>query len=437
MSNRIEEAIRKIIFERKQRDVLLEQIIKKSLITEQVPKVKTSKISNAEQQEAKAAGAVYAYSVITRNVTLKNLARSVAAVTIQAGLSRDNDPTNDSTERKTQNIGADSIYATSQTQWIEDPVNPTLSEVMVAEYIYFIGNIKEMGKRIRCIVWIIPVKLWGQYVQVVRPAEFYDSSQSDTYESEGNQSNKIGTTMAITMKSWIENQSEGRKDRTDLDKDWYIKNNGGEIKPLPPESWYKFAGLTPAKAIALGAVANDVPTEPEPAETNVQDDYVEVEDKKLKNSGTFSGTWNNTKNIPINGTVTSTNGNQYSGDFSYDVTSKVWWLSKGIRIANNGEYTEQGTFDQSGKFLEGTVSNTIKNATDNTKTIWKYFHVGGDVDTTNNKSTATRYDASNKVIAFYQGTVDKDIKPHTGTEYTDDTKTTTIATYVNREYKPK
>ena len=437
MSNRIEEAIRKIIFERKQQDVLLEQIIKKSLITEQVPKVKTSKISNAEQQEAKAAGAVYAYSVITRNVTLKNLARSVAAVTIQAGLSRDDDPTNDSTERKTQNIGADSIYATTQTQWIEDPVNPTLSELGVAEYIYFIGNIKEMGKRIRCVVWIIPVKLWGQYVQVVRPAKNYDETGIDSFQTDGNQSTRIGITMAITMKSWITNQSEGRKDRTDLDKEWYIKNNGGEIKPLPPESWYKFAGLTPAKAISLGVTANNEPTEPEPAETNVQDDQVEVTDKKLKNGSTFSGTWNNTKNIPVNGTVTSTNGNQYSGDFSYDVTSKEWWLSKGIRTANNGEYTEQGTFDQSGKFLEGTVSNTIKNATDNTKTIWKYFHVGGSIDMTNNKSTATRYDASNKVIAFYQGTVDKDIKPYTGTEYTDDTKTTTIATYVKGEYKPK
>ena len=393
MSNRIEEAIRKIIFERKQQDALLEQIIKKSLITEQVPKVKTSKISNAEQQEAKAAGAVYAYSVITRNVTLKNLARSVAAVTIQAGLSRDDDPTNDSTERKTQNIGADSIYATSQTQWIEDPVNPTLSELGVAEYIYFIGNIKEMGKRIRCVVWIIPVKLWGQYVQVVRPAEFYDRLQSDTFESEGNQSTKIGITMAITMKSWITNRSEGRKDRTDLDKEWYIKNNGSEIKPLPPESWYKFAG------------------------------------------GTFSGVWNNTKNIPVNGTITSTNGNQFSGDFSYDVTSKEWWLSKGIRTADNGEYTEQGTFDQSGKFLEGTVLSTVKNATDNTKTIYKFFYIGGDVDTTNNKSTATRYDASNKVTFFYQGTVDKDGNMYTGTAYTDDTKSTKLGTYTNSEFK--
>lgn len=429
MSNRIEEAIRKILFTRKQHDILLEQIIKQALLEgKTVAKIKDA--TKAEQQAGKQAGAVVVYAVVMRNVSEQNISQGVRAATESVGLKDPNKK-----ESKQIDIGPNSIYATTTKEYIADPIKLKQSNVRIrGEYKYFIGNINKTGNRIRCVVWIIPMKLWEQYEQFVHSDEYYQNV-GDSVDVEGRTSISFGSTQIDTMKSWIQ-RSEKRASDPDLDRKWYIEKNGGEIKPLPPESWYNFAGLRPAQAVALGTDAQ-TNSDTDQGEVNVQDDIVEVTDKKLKNGGTFSGIWNNTKSIPVNGTVTSTNGDQYSGDFSYDAASNNWWLSKGIRIANNGEYTEQGTFDQSGKFLEGTVSNTTKNATDNTKTIWKFFYVGGNVDTTNNKSTATIYDASNKVISFYEGTMDKDVKPYTGTQYSDDTKTTKVATFVKGEYISK
>lgn len=363
MSKRIEEAIRNIMFTRKQQDVLLEQIIKKSLITETTIKAKITGISKSEWAKAQAAGAVYAYGVVTRNVTLSNLPKSVAAVTRQSGLSRDDDPTNDATELKTKNIGETSEYATSTSEFSYDPTDKNSAHT-VGTYTYFIGNIKETGKRTRCVVWIIPMKLWEPYEQTVLKKE---EDYVEIFTTEGEYLAKIGRARIITMKNFIK-YSHDRANTPSIDREWYIKNNESEI-PLPPASWYEFADETPAVAISIGR--QDVA----PAVDNVQDKIIDVVDKKLSDGDTFTGTWNDTKGYPIEGKIVN------------------------IKITNN------------------------------TKTIWIYFVVNGEVDTNNEKASATMYDASKKVIGFYEGTMDKDVKPYTGITYTDDTKTTKNGTY--------
>ena len=443
MSNRIDDAIRKLIMKRRQQDalleniikhalvplpqqnkitakpkpgVILEHIIKKTLLTEGVAKIVRTKKEDFEL--AKKCGADHVFAVVTKRLPESRLSAAIAAACNASG---------GDLESKKEDVGPAGKYASAPSLEYAANLDEPDQIQFISAYYYLYGNVKQLGKRYRVTVLVMNTK----NALLKYMAHHQGLNQGDTAVYAGSNI-PVGNASVKSMKlmlNLIEDNIEY------ADRKWYLKNDQ-EI-PFPPQAWYDFAkNEFPGVAVTFDQDADDITNEPaEQEETdNVQDDMQEVTDKKV-GASTFTGIWNNTKNIPVNGTITSTNGNQYSGDFSYDITSKKWWLSKGIWIRNNGEYTQQGTFDQSGKFLEGIVSNTIKNATDNTKIIWKYFHVGGDIDTTNNKSTATRYDASNKVITFYQGTVDKDVNMYTGTVYTDETKSTKLGTYTNGEFK--
>jgi len=426
MSNRIEEAIRKILFTRKQQDVLLEQIIKQALLEgKTVAKIKDA--TRAEQQEGKQAGAVVVYAVVMRNISEQNISKGVLAATNAVGLKDPN-----KRESKQIDIGPNSIYATTTGDFIEDPINSEQSQVRTrGEYKYFVGNINKTGNRIRCVVWIIPMKLWQQYEQLVLTDEYY---QTDRSYSNAIGSAAFANTIITTMKSWIK-RSESRANDPYLDRKWYIENNEGELKPLPPESWYKFAGLTPNKAVALETSSN-TNSDPAPDNVNVQDDIVEVTDQPIGNSGgVFTGKYNATKQIPINGTFKQRN-TTLIGTFSYDATSNDWWFSEGTW--QTPDQIRIGKFTKNGVFTDGEYQFTNRepepSMPDLSYRVYHGFKTAGDIDITNDKSKLFAYDANNKLISYYEGTFNLDGNPKNGTVYNDDTKSTTIGTFTNGKY---
>ena len=427
MSNRIEEAIRKILFTRKQHDILLEQIIKQALLEgKTVAKIKDA--TKAEQQAGKQAGAVVVYAVVMRNVSEQNITKGVFAATNSVGLKDPN-----KRESKQIDIGPNSIYATTTKEFVLDPINLKQSDVLIrGEYQYFIGNINKTGNRIRCVVWIIPMNLWQQYEQFVHTDEYYkDSGSRFLVDGLSSYSEQFKATIITTMKSWIR-RSESRASNPALDKKWYMEKNEGELKPLPPESWYNFAGLPPSKAVALG-------TDAQTNSDTDQDDIVEVTDKKV-GAYTFTGTWNNTKGHPIAGQMKVQHPDGVivkDGTWTYDTNKDEYWFSQGTKKYPNGDYYT-GTFDAN-KFLDGEyyeIGNPYTNS--DSKTVYETttgYKQNGKIDTTKQFKISLFDSTTKKEIAYYEGTVDENVKQNNGTVWENSTKTKELGKFTNGKFE--
>ena len=278
--NRIENIIRKMIFDKQKQDVLLETIIKKTLFTEQkTAMAKIARITKKEYEEARAAGAEHAFAVVTRGYSVNKLPEVIARLaerteaspasgdieqydpeaeykfTPDDGVTASDESSADAEENKPLSnekrvsIGPNSKFATSETTVIMNPAYPEQSKQLEAAYRYLIGNIKQRGGKIRCIVWIIPMA--ENYGFLTYAA----NKDPDTFYALGLAGVDIGNADITFMRDFLA-FSEKRAERSDIWREWYLKQKISEL-PLPPESWYKFAGRPAQAAVSISEFSTD------------------------------------------------------------------------------------------------------------------------------------------------------------------------------------
>lgn len=384
MSNRIEEAIRKIIFERKQRDILLESIIKRSLFEDDDLPVKTARrrttILKKAPKDVRAVAAKYggiAYRAVIRGKGL--------------------------TIGEINNLVHGKTSGNSQIGAMSPPYN-------TGDYTYIVSTTADFSTEDeRYSFYIVNV--------LVLPNSNLDKYKRPKKEQTGSIINFINSSPMITAHSFNDDYQNIPQDIIDALQVKRISKY--ELKQI-------FAQVTQAQS------AEPATTDADTSAT--QEDVIsDVKDIPLGN-GIFNGKYNETKGIPIRGEWT-VDSKLMSGDFIYDANTNRWWFSSGTKQIKtpNDEKLFQGTFDQNG-FLEGSASLTITDPTNDTVEVYKTFYKDGVIDTTNSKSTFTQYKLK-KIVAFYEGSFTENAAFKTGTVYTDDTKSTKIGTYTNGEYK--
>lgn len=491
--NRIENIIRKMIFDKKKQDVLLENIIKKTLFNEQkTAMAKIARITKKEYEEARAAGAEHAFAVVTRGYSIKKLPEIIARLaerTEETPASGDEyDPNAEykfvpdesntdsdavdaaagknkpSSNEKRVSIGPNSKFASSEITVSQNPAYPDDSLTIDSAYRYLIGNIKQRGNKIRCIVWIMPMADNFKFLT-------YAIKNKDVFIAGGNFGAQIGAASVQLMRDFLA-FSENRKNRDDLWREWYLNQKTSELE-LPPESWYKFAGREPKAAISIGKFTGKTetpdggtqPENPKPELNNNESDTEQVKNIELggyKFTGTVKGgaIISGTKEWPVtteknriilqqgewelsadgnknkfktgrvihNGPVYK-DGNRdmydqteyYVVDFKIDETA-IAELKNLDASTNELLGTYKGTFNQSLNQITGEVKYTSKLQSDpaSKKQFYvksTYYYSNGAVDQTK-QSELVRYDAStNKPYAIYKGTVDGYVNPKTGAAY--------------------
>ena len=385
MSNRIEEAIRKIIFERKQRDILLESIIKRSLFEDDEPAVKTARrrttILKKAPKDVRAVAAKYggiAYRAVIRgkgltDAEINNLVHGKTSGNAQVGAKSPPYNTGDYTY----------IMSTRADVSTEDE-----------KYSFYIVN-----------VLVLPNSVLDKYK---RPKK---------ERMGGSWIGEIGLSPMINASSFNGDYQNIPQDIIDALQVKRISKY--ELKQI-------FAQVTQAQSAEPATTDADTSATQEDVISDVKD--------LAMSKGIFNGKYNETKLVPIHGEW-KVGSKLMSGDFTYDDNTNRWWFSSGtkqIKTPNN-EKIFQGTFDQTG-FLEGSASVTITDPTNNIVEEYKTFYKDGVIDTTNSKSTFTQYKLK-KIVAFYEGSFTENGDFKTGTVYTDNTKSTKIGTYTNGEYK--
>jgi len=446
MSNRIEAAIRQLMLKRSQQDALLENIIKHALIPpSQQNKITTkfkpgailehiikktllteglSKIVRTKKEEfelAKKCGADHVFAVVTKRLPESRLSEAVeAACNVSGG-----DP-----KSKKEDVGPVGKYATApDIEYAPNLDDPDQIE-FISAYYYLHGNVKQLGERYRVTVLVMNTK----NTLLKYMATHQGRNQSDALNTD-NLRILVGTATVKSMKSML-NLIEHRIDNRDLK--WYRKNEP-EL-PMPPKAWYDFAknefpGVT---AVATLGYEDDITDDPEDQEEtdNVQDDIQKVTDKVLKNGNTFTGTWNNTKGHPVTGKMTYTDGRIYDGTWTYDAATNTYRLSNGTKTASDGQY-EKGTFDVNKKLQDGEYYAIGNQFTSSGKTVYRTyqgFKTGGNIDTTK-QFKISQFDATTKKEnAYYEGTIDANLKFVNGTIWEDSTKTKEAGKFINGEF---
>jgi len=255
------------------------------------------------------------------------------------------------------------------------------------------------------------------------------SNQGDQSITEGG-SIRVGNATVRSMKTMLQLIEDKIKN---ADPNWYLKNNQEIL--YPPQAWYDFAKSEfPGVAVSF----TNEPAEQEETD-NVQDDIQEVTNKKV-GASTFTGTWNNTKGHPIAGQMTTPHPDGVivkDGTWTYDTNLDEYWFSQGTKKYPNGSYYK-GTFNAS-KFLDGEYYEISEPYTDsNSKTVYKtttgYKRVG-KIDTTKQFKILQFDLTTKKETAYYEGTVDENVKPNNGTVWENSTKTTESGKYINGEFK--
>lgn len=448
MSNRIEDAIRKLIMKRRQQDALLENIIKhalvplpqqnkitakpksgailehiikKTLLTEGVAKIVRTKKEDFEL--AKKCGADHVFAVVTKQLPESRLSAAIAAACNASG----GDP-----ESKKEDVGPAGKYASAP----DFDYAPNLDEPdqiqYISAYYYLYGNVKQLGKRYRVTVLVMNTKT----ALLKYMANYEKPNQGDTFYMD-NLRITVGNATVRSMKSML----NIIKDKIEYaDPNWYLKNNQEIL--YPPQAWYDFAKSEfPGVAVSFGQDADDITNEPADQEEtdNVQDDIQEVTNKKV-GASTFTGTWNNTKGHPIAGQMTTPHPDGVivkDGTWTYDTNKDEYWFSQGTKKYPNGSYYK-GTFNAS-KFLDGEYYEISEPYTDsNSKTVYKTttgYKQGGKIDTTKQFKISQFDLTTKKETAYYEGTVDENAKANNGTVWEDSTKTTESGKYINGEFK--
>jgi hypothetical protein len=443
MSNRIEDAIQKLIMKRRQQDALLENIIKhalvppsqqnkitakpkpgailehiikKTLLTEGVAKIVRTKKEDFEL--AKKCGADHVFAVVMKRLPESRLSAAIAAACNASG----GDP-----ESKKEDVGPDGKYASAP----EIEYAPNLDEpdqiTLISAYYYLYGNVKQLGKRYRVTVLVMNTKN-----ALLKYMSHHQGSQGDMSATD-NLRIMVGNARVWSMKLML-NLIESKIE--EADRKWYLKNDQ-EI-PFPPQVWYDFAkNEFPGVATTFD---QDAPADQEDPD-NVQDDIQDVTDKKVGPS-TFTGTWNNTKGHPVSGQMTVPHPDGVivkDGTWTYDTNLNEYWLSQGTKKYPNGDYYK-GTFDAN-KFLDGEYYEIGTPYTDpDSRRIYKIttgYKQGGKIDTTK-QFKISQFDATTKKeVAYYEGTVDENVKVNNGTVFEDSTKTTELGKFINGEWTAK
>ena len=387
MSNRIEEAIRKIIFERKQRDILLESIIKRSLFEDDDLPVKTARrrttILKKAPKDVRAVAAKYggiAYRVVIRGKGLD--------------IGEINNLVHGKTSGNAQ-IGAKSPpYNTGVYTYI---VSTTADHSTQDEgYSFYIVNV------------------------LVLPNSNLDKYKRPKKEQTGSIIDFISSSPMITAQSFNDTYQNIPQDII----------NALQVKRISKyELKQIFAQVTQAQS--------DEPATTDTDTSATQEDVISaVTDQPIgKAGGVFTGKYNATKGIPIEGVFKQRN-TTLDGTFSYDDTSKHWWFSNGTW--KTPDQIRIGTFTENGVFTDGEYQFTnrepITSMPDLSYRVYHGFKTSSDIDTKNNNSKIFAYDASNKVISYYEGTFNLDGNPNNGTSYNDDSKSTIIGTFTNGKY---
>lgn len=437
--NRIENIIRKMIFDKKKQDVLLENIIKKTLFNEQkTAMAKIARITKKEYDEARAAGAEHAFAVVTRGYSIKKLPEVIVRLAerteetpapgdeydpeaeyefIPDESNTDSDAVDAAagknkplSNEKRVSIGPNSKFASSEITVSQNPAAPDDSLTIDGAYRYLIGNIKQRGNKIRCIVWIMPM---ADNFKFLTYASKIDSPGKDVLYA-GMQAVQIGNATVQLMRDFLA-FSEKRANRDDLWRDWYHDKKILELE-LPPKAWYKFAGRQPVIAISIGVSGEkteptDKPTKPTDEPTKPTDEPTKPTDEPA--SAAAEDVEQHTNDKLTSGyffTGTSKGGKLISGKTEWPVTT-----DKDRTILKQGEWgmTPAGQW----KFKAGRIIHNSPAFKDNNRDLYvqtEYYVVDFKVDETAIAEQKTLDAATNKLVGTYKGTVNQSLNPVTG-----------------------
>ena len=401
MSNRIEEAIRKIIFERKQQDALLEQIIKKSLITEASPRKITIKpLSNKELEYAQSQGAEFGYAIITKDIVRieSDMNSWVRDVTVKS----------DEDTRNRVAIGPSGKFAKGTTAYNLN-LNDPKSTVNLPNYIYIVRGpyeesidgptqskryVRKRNKakeaddtkikgRFKMVVWIIPLSVYGPLLQY---KGVYQGVYSDNvFDILDLNKSKIGNTVILD----------------DNDFKVLLTNRLTKIKPgtadelkTAPESWGKninkpqsnFEGERPKnwieyvnRGLGLG-----------------QSTPVDVADQEVWN-GKFTGKWDNNFEVPISGKWIGDKATM-EGEFLSSPAENKWWLSQGtITYADGDKLT--GQFNQSFQLNGSNCTYVQPDGTTTTGTFKDGLFIEGKMVHPDGKTRTGSFNENGKLIS--------------------------------------
>ena len=389
MSNRIEDAIRQLIMKRRQQDVLLENIIRESLLMEDDKQYKRKTIIKSATKKNRSIAAKYggiAYQVVIRGrkLTTNEINNTVYGKTVgnkQVG--------------KMSSYNDGYIYIISTKEDIS-----TTDE----KFSYYVIN-----------VLVLPEQ---------RLAQFKKTEQTSSFSKLGD----IGNSIMINAEYFANDYNVPAEIIDAL-----------EVKRIDK---YAIRDLF-NKSDSTSANQTSTPEQPEnsnePEETDVIEDVV---DKKFKNGSTFTGKWNSTMNSAVSGiwTVPHPDGVIVKdGTWTFDKESKLNWLSQGIKTAPSGEF-EKGTFDFN-KLLDGEYYEIGSPYTDTDMgrvyKTWTGYKQGGKIDTTKQFKISVFDVSTKKEVSYYEGTVDETVKPNNGTIWEDSTKTNELGKITNGEWIAK
>jgi len=384
MSNRIEDAIRQLIMKRRQQDTLLENIIKRSLFEDDEPAAKKATgrktVLKKATKDVRAAAAKYggiAYRVVIRGRKL-----SIGEI-------------NNTVYGKT--------VGNNQVGRLSSPYNQG--------YVYIISTAADASSEDEKFTYYIVNVL-------VLPNSTLDKYKRNTEIETGGYIGEIGESTMINAERFADEYNVPQEIIDAL-----------EVKRISKYGLEKIFTQDSKPNASVTATTN---TEFE-TETDVISD---VTDQSIgKAGGVFTGKYNATKGIPIEGIFKQRN-TTLDGTFSYDDTSKHWWFSNGTW--KTPDQIRIGTFTENGVFTDGeyqfTNREVVSSMPDVSYRVYHGFKTADDIDTKNNNSKIFAYDASNKVISYYEGTFNLDGNPNNGTVYTDDTKSTITGTFTNGKY---
>jgi hypothetical protein len=384
MSNRIEDAIRQLIMKRRQQDALLENIIKHSLFEDDEPAAKKATgrktVLKKAPKDVRAAAAKYggiAYRVVIRgrNLSIGEINNIVYGKTSgNAQIGRMSPPYNQGY-----------VYVIS-----------TASDASTADekFSYYIVNV------------------------LVLPNSTLDKYKRNTEITSGGYIGEIGNSIMINAERFADEYNVPQEIIDAL-----------EVKRISKYELKQIFTQDSKPNASVPATTN--------AEFETETDVIsDVTDQPIGNKGgVFTGKYNATKGIPIQG-IFKIRNTTLDGTFSYDATSNHWWFSNGTW--KTPDQIRIGTFTENGVFTDGeyqfTNREVVTSMPDVSYRVYHGFKTAGDIDTKNNKSKIFVYNASNKVISYYEGTFNLDGDPNNGTLYTDDTKSTITGTFTNGKY---
>lgn len=401
MSNRIEEAIQKIIFTRKQQDVLLERIIKQSLLLEDAPrKITIRALSKKQFAYAQSQGAEYAFQIVTKDIVAPS---SDMISWVQKIIVKSDEDTRDRVA-----IGPASKFAKGTTAYNLN-LNDSKSTVNLPNYIYLVRgpyneNIDNINKsnsekkqtytrkylrkntddnkttkgRFKLSVWIIPLTVYGpllQYKGHFRGANI--TKILDSYPKIGDaivlRENNFSTLLTARL---TKIKPGTARDLKDAPESWGISINDTNVSIKPgeaPSEWYKQVMR------GMGESTSNI---------------VDVKDLDLL-GGKFTGKWDEVFEIPVQGVFTATNETIYDGTFSADGDGK-WWLSQGTITFKDGQI-------QSGQFNRDFALNGFGSYTLSDGTKFKgNFKDGKRVDgtlTTNDQTKVGTWDQNDNFLS--------------------------------------